>query len=251
MAVGDGNIGSLVQMVIDDLHLPGISDTVRRFCLQAMRFHRDRRYYFSDRECRFNLTPGREAYKPGDGYGLPADVVEIASKTIWILVNGSIDQRWPCNRVDSINLEWSRATWGSNRSQPQEWDWHLDSLRFSPPSQVATDVAEFRYLTDLGIPRVTYENGQYRYYHPTTNAELTTAQLDNWSNDWLTQEKGGEAIRTRTMYMVQKQYIKDSDGANETLATWLELIGQMENETESKTAGLSELPGTILGDMGW
>jgi hypothetical protein len=48
------------------------------------------------------------------------------------------------------------------------------------------------------------------------------------------------------MYMVQKQYLRDPNAANDTLASWLEAVGQLEDETESKTAGITYLEGCIL-----
>jgi hypothetical protein len=246
-----GTLGALKQMVIDDLHTPGIDDLVRRKCIQAMRFHRDKRFYFSDRECRFTLTAGRQIYRPGDGYGLPADLVEVASKVIWILIGGSEDMRTPCHRVTADTFDVSRVAWGNSQSQPEEWDFRLGGLRFSPPSQTGTDVAELRYLANITFPLVNYELGAYVYYHPETRALLTTAQVDAWTNDWLEQEKGFGAIYARTKYAVAKEYLRDMELANDELATWLEMVGQLEAETESKVSGMSELPGTILGGGDW
>lgn len=240
-----GNLGSLVQMIVDDLHV-AIPEVVRRKACQAMRFHRDKRYFFSDRELRFNLTANRANYIPGDGYGLPKDLVEVASKTIWILLDGSEDQRWPCNRVDHVSWEWSKSAWGaSTSSPPEEWDWRGKELRFNPPPSSGNDVAELRYLTDIGVPKVIYENGAYKFFHPATGEEMTSAQLDAFSNDWLTQDGAEAAIRARTMYMVKKEYLRDPEGANEDLGTWLEMIAQLEAETESKVAGLQELPACL------
>lgn len=245
-----GSLGSLVRQVVDDLHLPDIEDAVRRKAISAMRFMRDRRYYFSEREITFTLTAGKDTYRPGDGYGLPRDLVEIVGKTIWIKISGSDDQRWPCNRVATKDFEWSRAGYGTTRSQPEAWDFRGNLLRFSPASQASDDVAELRYVTNIGIPRVTWEAGAYKFYHPVTNAVMTETDLDNFTNDWLSCEHGGEMIRARTMYDVQKTYLRDLEGANESLATWLELVQQLENETEAKQGGLTELPGCILGDGG-
>lgn len=241
-----GSLGTLVQMVMDDLHVPGIADTVRRKAIQAMRFCRDKRYWFSDKELTFTLTAGRQTYRPGDGFGLPKDLVEIATKTIWILIDGSNDQRTACNRVDSLTWEDSRASWGNSSSQPEEWDFRTGALRFSPPSQNSTDVAELRYLSDIGIPKVTYESGAYKYFHPVTMAEMSSTDLDNFTNDWLQQDSAEAMIRARTMYMLQKEFLRDPEGANDSLGVWLEMTAQLENETESKVAGLSELPGCIL-----
>jgi len=240
-----GNLGSIVQMIVDDLHVP-IPSVVQRAVVQAMRFCRDKRYYFSDKELRLTLTAGRQTYRPGDGFGLPADLVEIASRRIWILINGSEDQRVACDRVDSAGFEESRAGWGNSKSQPEGWDFRMGGLRFTPPASTSVDVAELRYLSDLGIPKCVYDTGAYRYFHPTTGAEMSSTELDAFTNDWLTQDNAAEMIRARAMYMVQKNYTRDPEGANDSLGVWLEMVAQLENETESRTAGLTELPGCIL-----
>lgn len=242
---GDGNIGSLTAWIMADLHVAGIETVVRRYIVEAMTFHRNRKYFFSDRTLRFNLTAGRQDYKPGDGFGLPADLVEIASRTIWILLAGSTDSREACNRSTTTLFEESLSTWGNSRSQPDLWDYRTGVLRFSPTPTTSADVAELRYLTNLGIPRVTYEAGSFAFYHPTTGENIT-ATIDDWVNDWTQQEAGAAAIRLRAMYSVQKLYIRDPEAASETLTGWLEAVGQLEDETESKTAGITYVEGCIL-----
>lgn len=242
------DIGSIIRMVADDLHSPSttVLDVLRRKICQVMRFHRDRRYWFSDRTCRFNLTAGRQTYLPGDGYGLPADCVEIASKTIWVLIGSSENQRQGCRRVDSTNWDFEKSFWGGNRSQPLEWTWNAGGLQFVPSPSSSTDVVEFRYLVDLGIPKVGYDNGAYTFRHPTTNALLTTTDVDLWSNDWTTQEGGQAAISARLKYEMEKTYLDRQDAAAETLASWLEMVGQLEDETESKTGGMDEVVGCLF-----
>lgn len=242
---GDGNIGSLMQWIISDLHTPGIEAIVRRYIVDAMVFHRNKRYFFSDRTLRFNFTAGRQDYRPGDGYGLPSDLVEIAGNVIWILTAGSNDQREPCIRSSTSLFEESSASWGSSRNSPETWDFRTNALRFSPAPTSSTDTVELRYMSNLLIPRLTYESSAFAYYHPTTGVNIT-ADIDKWENDWTSQEKGAAAIRLRAQYMTQKSYLRDMEGANETLAGWLEAVGQLEDETESKTAGVQYLEGTIL-----
>jgi hypothetical protein len=242
---GDGNVGMLVSWIVSDLHTPGIEAIVRRYVVDAMVFHRNRRYFFSDRTLRFSLTAGRRDYRPGDGFGLPADLVEIASRTIWLLLSGLDTQREPCLRSSTSLFEESVASWGGSRSYPDQWDFRTGALRFSPTPSSASDVVELRYLTNLGIPRLAYESGAFAYYHPTTGENIT-AEIDSWSNDWTSQEAGATAIRLRAQYSVQKSYLRDLEGANETLAAWLEAVGQLEDETESKTAGVQYLEGCLL-----
>ena len=243
---GDGNIGVLVNWIASDLHVSGIEAVIRRYVVDAMTFHRARRYFFSDRLLRFNLTAGRQDYRPGDGFGLPADLVEIASRTIWILLAGSTDSREPCVRTSTTLFDESLAAWGDSSAQPDCWDFRGTTLRLSPTPRSSADVAELRYLTNLGIPRITFESGAFAYYHPATGELLSTAEVDAWSNDWTSQEGGTRAIRLRAQYSVQKSYLRDLDGANDTLAGWLEAVGQLEDETESKTAGVTYLDGSIL-----
>lgn len=251
---GDGNIGAIVAWVIADLHVPGIEAVVRRYVVDAMTFHRNKRYFFSDRTIKFNLTANRRDYKPGDGFGLPPDLVEIASRTIWILLSGSNDQREPCIRTSTTLFEESIAAWGNSKSYPEEWDCRGSAivngaggviLRFSPTPTSSNDVAELRYVSNLLIPRISYESGAFAFYHPTTGENITT-EIDNWVNDWTVQEAGAAAIRLRAQYSVQKSYLRDSEGAAETMMGWLEAIGQLEDETESKMAGITYLEGSIL-----
>lgn len=242
---GDGNIGSICQWIISDLHVPGIEAIVRRYIIDAMTFHRNKRYFFSDRTIQFNLKAGRQDYRPGDDFGLPADLVEIAGNVIWILIGGSTNQREPCVRSSTSLFEYSLASWGTNRSQPDSWDYRTGALRFSPIPTSSDDVAELRYVSNLLIPKIAYESSAFAYYHPTTGVNITT-DIDSWENDWTQQEKGAAAIRLRAQYMVQKSYLRDLEGANDTLASWLEAVGQLEDETESKTAGTCYLEGTLL-----
>lgn len=242
---GDANIGSIKTFLLEDLHLTGIDNIVRRYIIDAMTFHRNKRFFFSDRVHQFTLTSGRRDYRPGDGYGLPKDLVEIASRTIWILLNGSDDQREPCQRVSTTLFEESQLAWGSSKDQPDSWDFRGGVLRFSPTPNRSTDIAELRYLTNIGIPRITYESGVYAYYHPTTGEEISALLLDQWVNDWTLAESGQLAIRMRAKYMLQKGYLGDREAAAETLADWLEAVGQLEDETESKQAGVQYLEGSL------
>lgn len=241
---GDGTIGSLVAHIVAELHTPGIEDIVRRYVVDAMVFHRAKKYFFSDRTLKFNLTAGRQDYRPGDGYGLPADLVEIASRTIWILVAGAETGREPCVRAQTDIFEERLASWGGSSSQPDTWDFRTGVLRFSPTPSSSDDIAELRYLTNNIIPRVAYESSAFVYYHPQTGEQISS--IDSWVNDWTMQEAGAEAIRMRAKYKVQKGYLKDTEGATETLADWLEAVGQLEEETEQKTAGVTYLEGGIL-----
>ena len=242
---GDGNIGSIKQFIMEDLHIAGIDNVVTRCICEAMVFHRNRRYFFNDKILQFSLTANRRDYRPGDGFGLPADLVEIASRTIWVLLSGSNDQREPCLRSSTSLFEESVAGWGDSKDHPDTWDFRTGALRFSPTPNSSTDAVELRYLTNIGIPRVTYESGAIVFYHPITGEDITSS-VGQWSNDWTQPEAGQYAIRTRAKYMLQKGYLGDKEGAMDTLADWLEAVGQLEDETESKTAGVQYLEGCLF-----
>lgn len=244
---GDGTIGSVLQWIMADLHVSGIEPILRRYIIDAMTFHRNKRYFFSERQIRFSLTTNHNNYAPGDGFGLPSDLVEIASRTIWILVGGNTNSRFACVRASTDEQEQSLIGWGNSAAQPTTWDYRNGALRFVPVPSSSADVAELRYLTNIGIPRISWDPtaGGFAFYHPTTGENITST-IDNWANDWTSQEAGATAIRMRAMYSVQKNYLRDMEGANDTLAGWLEAVAQLEDETESKTAGVQYLEGSIL-----
>jgi hypothetical protein len=242
---GDGNIGTICQWILTDLHVPGIESVVRRYIVDAMTFHRNKRYFFTDKKAQFNLTSGQADYRAGDGFGLPPDAVEVAGRTIWVMIGGSESQRERCERASHSLFDESVSAWGTSRSQPDVWDWRGKTLRFSPTPTSSDDSVELWYLTNLGIPRVTYENGAFAFYHPVTGEDITST-IDNWENDWTMQEAGAAAIRLRATYSVQKYFLKDMEAAQDALSGWLEAIGQLEDETESKTAGVVYLEGCLL-----
>lgn len=242
---GDGNIGSILAFLLQDLHVSGIENILRRYICDAMTFHRNRRYFFTDKSVRFSLTAGRRDYKAGDGYGLPADLSEIAGRTIWILISGSNDQREPCVRASTNLFEESVAAWGDSKDYPDIWDFRGNALRFSPTPATEANVAELRYVSNIGIPRVTWEAGATAFYHPTTGENITST-VDTWSNDWTQQEAGALAIRMRAKYAIEKGYLGRSDEAQNTLADWLEAVGQLEDETEGKTSTGQWVEGCIL-----
>ncbi len=162
-----------------------------------------------------------------------------------MLIGGSEDNRWPCNREPSAQFEWYKQD-GTGESQPEFWDWHAQRLRFYPTPNSSDDQVEGRYVTDIGVPVTRYEGGAFVFYAPDGLHKLTTAELDAFSNDWTEPGGAGDMIRCRAAYLLYKDHLKDEERANAYLTLWLESTSQLENETEARTAGATEIAGYIL-----
>lgn len=228
-----------------DLHSLVATEAIDRKIIGAMRFHRGKRLWTSERTFRFNLTAGRTNYGPGDGYGLPGDLVEIVGKTLWVLIGGSEEQRVPCIRDSTASLEHQR-TGGTSRGQPDTWDFFANQLRFYPTPISSTDEVEGRYVVDLGVPVVKYEAGAFKFYAPDGIRELSATELAEFNNDWLDPRGAAHLIRTRAAHDLYKQVLRDDEAAQTYLTAWLEQVGVLEDETEAKTAGATEIVPWIL-----
>lgn len=237
------SIGALAQEILADTHSLVSATTVYRKLLSAMRFSRDKRLWFSERTFSFNLQAGVSAYSPGNGP--PRDMVEVVGRTLWVLIGGSQDNRWPVNREPSAQLEYFRQD-GTGQSQPDVWDWHAQQLRFYPTPNSSDDVVEGRYVVDIGVPVVKWEAGAFMFYAPDGLTKLSTAELEAFSNDWTEPGGAGDMIRCRASYLLYRDSLKNPEAANDQLAAWLEQTAQLENETEARTAGATEIAGYIL-----
>lgn len=232
------SIGTLKQEILADTHSLVDSDTVYRKILAAMRHHREKRLWFSERTFRFTLTQGKDKYSLGDGP--PADLQEIVGRELWLLIDGDEDQREPIYRVPTRSLE-SAKTEGTNQDEPEYWDFFGNQLRFYPTPDSSSHVVEGRYVRDIGIPIVRYENSAFAYYAPGGAQKLSSAELDGFENDWTDPAGAASMIRTRAMYLLYKEYLRDAEQADAFLAQWLEQVGLLEGETEAKTAGATEV----------
>lgn len=237
------SIAAIREELKADLHSLVDDTSINRKIVAAMRHHRDKRLWFSERTFSFNLQAGVATYPPGNGP--PPDMVEVVGRTLWVLIGGSQDNRWPVTREPSAQLEYFKQD-GTGQSQPDVWDWHASQLRFYPVPISSDDVVEGRYVVDIGVPVVKWEAGAFVFYAPDGLTKLSTAELDAWENDWTDPRGAYHLIRTRTAHTLYKDYLKDPEAANEQLASWLEQVAQLEGETEARTAGATEIAGYIL-----
>lgn len=237
------SLGSLRQEIIDDAHSLVEAGVVDRKIIAAMRFMRDKRMWFSERSFSFKLTAGRAVYSPGDG--LPNDVVEIVGKELWVLVGGSQDSRQACYRTATGSFEQAKLD-GTGKSQPELWDFYGNQLRFYPTPSSSTDVVEGRYVVDIGVPVVRYEASAYKFYAPDGLRQLSAAELAAFANDWTDPRGAGPMIRARAAHLLYKEYLRDTEQADAWLTTWLEHVAVLENETEAKTAGATEVVPCLL-----
>ena len=236
------SIGTLAQQITEDTHAQATTDAIYRSILASMRFHRDRRLWFSERSFSFTLVQGKSVYGPGDG--CPADVAEIVGD-LWVLIGGSQNQRLPCRRIPSGNLE-AIKIYGTGQDQPRVFDFWANAIRFYPTPISSTDTVEGRFVNDIGVPVAKYESAVWNYYEPNGIRQLTAAQIAAWENDWTKPQSAGGLVLARAAYLLYNDYLHDEDMASTWLNRWLEQSAMLETESEAKTAGATRVTGTIL-----
>jgi hypothetical protein len=237
------NIATLREELKADLHLLVDDTTVNRAICKAARFSRDQRRYFSERTFSFALTQGTATYVNGNGP--PADLVEIVGPVLYLLVDGSEDDRREVRRITSREYD-AYKVGGTSQSQPDVFDYWAGQLRLYPTPISSTDVLTGRYVRDLGVPEVRYEAGAFAFYAPDGVRKLSTAELDAFTSDFFDYQGGYAQMRTRAAYVLAKETLRDPDLANDYLAQWLEAVGALDVETEQRTGGATEIVGTIL-----
>lgn len=239
------NIASMRAELLADSHSLASDADVNRLIVKALRFHAGRRLWFSEASFSFTLVQGKAAYGLGDGP--PTDLKEVVGKTLWVLTAGSQDSRFPCERVPSADFERVKL-YGVSQSQPARWDFWANQLRFYPVPNSSTDVIEGRYVRDVSYPVTKYEGGAFVFYTQDGLRKLSTTEFDGWTNDWTSATGAGHMVQARALYLLYKDVLHDTDSANDALNTWLELSAKLDDETDQKTAGGTEIVGTILGD---
>lgn len=242
------SLGTLRQELLADLHILASATDVNRKILAAMRFHRDKKLWFSERTFSLSLVAGQSAYTPGNGP--PADMVEIVGRVVWVLIDGSQNQRLPCVRVTTAEFEDAKR-YGTSQDRPSIWDFYGKQLRFYPIPSSSTDTVEGRYVTDLGVPQVKYDtaNSAFTFYDPSGTRLLSPAELDAYTSDWLEQSGAYHLIRTRTASMLCREVLKDNEQADALMNHWLEQVASMEEETDARTSGATEIAPCLLD--GW
>lgn len=238
------SIATIRQEILDDSHSLVSATTVDRKIVSAMRFHRDKKLWFSDRKFKFQLVEGQGSYTPGAS-PLMEKVAEIVGKVVWVLIGGSEDQRWPVSRVTRNEFEYYKQG-GTSKSQPDIWDFHAGQLHLYPTPSSSTDLLEGYFVSDIGVPVLKYESGAYKFYAPDGVRLLTATEVDNFSNDWTSPQGAGHMIRARASYLLYRDNLSDPDRAQDWLTTWLEHVAQLEDETDMKTTGAVEIEGCIL-----
>lgn len=247
------DIATLRAELKADLHTLADDTTINRKIVSAMQFHRDRRLWFSERTFQFELIAGKSVYKPGEGP--PLDLIEIVGRELQVVIAGNESQRESVWRVPPGELD-ARRYEGVQQSIPEDWDFYGGALRLWPVPSSSSNIAKTpndqlygRYVSDIGVPKVRYENSAFAFYAPPDfTRRMSAAELDGFANDWTDQKGAYTLVRTRAAYLLQKEYLRDVDAANDWLNQWLEQVQQLEIETEKRTVGTAFIEGTILGD---
>lgn len=235
------NLDTMEREIAETLQLLASSSAtqkVRHRILSSIRFHREKRYFFSERTFTFVLAAGRWEYRPGDGHGLPGDLVEIIGNVLWLTPEGS-DQRTPLDRLDRQEMDWRRGFDASSIGEPSEWDWFEGALRLTPIPDAA-DTISGPYVRDLGVPQKKWNaaTSAWEFFTPNGAATLT----GDFTNHWFDPLGGYELIKERALSLVYKDVLQDEGMANQHMTTWLEEKGRLEDETEGKSSPMSIPP---------
>lgn len=240
-----GNLRTTRQSMLADLHALVSADDITRKLIEAIRFHRGKNLWFSERTFSFRLRGGVEQYAPGDGNGLPSDLVEIVGRYLWVTEgNPEIETyRLPVQRIAPEEMEGHRSR-TIGRSEPQVWDFFANRLRLWPVPDDDLDVLSGRYVSDIGVPLALYTGGAWVFKTPNGSRTLS----DGYTSDWFDPNGAEPAIRRYGMYLVYKDVLQDSARAQEALLGWSEFWNIVQDESEGKTAGSLSLQPALLGD---
>lgn len=234
-----GNLGTLTRQILDDSHFLVDQDRIWRKICDVIRFHYDNRLWFSERPFSFALTAGRNAYAPGDGFGLPVDLVQIVGKRVFLRYRGQENQSEPLWWLSNEEWDLRRESW-ETAGTPDAWTFDGRRFKLVPTPDNSADVVTGNYVTNIGVPRFKWNGTAYDFYTPE-GATLT----GEWGNDWLQTEFAEAMIRNRVMYELMKTL---RDPESETyLGAWLESKSKLEEETDSRVAsGMDRLVARLL-----
>jgi len=223
--------GTMIQSLKEDSHSLASSDLIKRKVIDAIRFHRERNFWWSERTFAFQLTPNRSRYLPGDGSGLPSDLQQIASKMLRLRLNLTVSGAdFFVYRATEGELDLAKTA-DAPVGDPIVWGFWEGALEFWPIPTSAW-YCEGRYLRNIEVPVTRYSSGTYSFHLPSTGAEVP----DSWDSDWVSQDGMGSLIRARALHLICN-YLGDTEGANAAMTTWLELSNQADDETTVRTAG--------------
>lgn len=238
------NLDTMEQEIYETLHALVSKTKIRHRVLTACRFHREKRYFFSERTFKFNLTQGRYEYRPGDGFGLPDDLVEILGSTLWWTPSGGT-QAEPVYRLDRDSMDWERAIESTSQGEPEDWDWWNGALRLSPIPNDSGDTIEGPYVRDLGVPVKKYNTGTSAWEFYTPDGAATLDGSFGEGNHWFDEKGGYHLVKYRALYLCFQEILNDPERAQESLGTWLEERSRLEDETEGKS-GPEAIPPSLF-----
>lgn len=226
-----GNLGTTAAQINSELRSLVANEEIWRKIIDAIRFHVQNRLWFSERDFAFTLTAGRSNYIPGDGYGLPADLVNIVGPTLYLRLDGST--------TNTQRVEWATRedfdlykSYNDTSSSPEFWNYDGLRLQLYPVPSTSTDTLTGRYVVDIGVPKVRWNSGSsaYEFFTPDGSVTLT----GDYTSDWFATEVAESLIRFRALYEILRS-LKDPV-ADDYLARWLEAKAMLEDESDSKTA---------------
>jgi len=234
------NLGTMVQQILDDTHSLVSADSIKRKIIDSMNFHRSKHYFWGEGTLSFPMIVGQADYGPADP-SFPQDLAEIIGDSLYSLTTGSTMRR-EVRRIDSSTME----RWRAQPTLPQPpifFDVWNNKLRFDRAA-ISTDTITGRYTTDISVPKVSYAASVYSFFQP----DGVTALTDAFTNSWLVDDKGAQALRHDVMSRLYQHVLKDADSAMAEKTAWLEMIAELEVQTDQRVGGPQRMVPQLLGE---
>lgn len=206
---------------------------------------RQQRLRFNQGKLAITLTADKGTYvvsgpAAGEATGLPADLLAIKVKRLWLDYNGNADDKQPVHRTTFDELEAMRS--GAIVSgAPVAWAFYAGKLELYPPSDLSTSILRGPYVKDIGTPYYTATTADPPVY--TFKQPDGTAMADAYTTAWFDQLLGYNIVRFHAEWQLWSGPWQGQDGQGDRAAQkFAEALALCQETTD-----LQQLPSTVQG----
>lgn len=205
----------------------------------AIALHRRERLRWNQARMSLTLAVNTSVYGPSEG--LPADLVAIIGRTIFLDWSGDVNQRTPLMWVPRERIDMYQA--GTIISgAPSWWSFWDERLVVYPPSDNSTNVLRAPYIADVGSPTYSCTNAQPPVY-TFLQQDGTTAVGDSYTSPWFDQSKGFNIIAWKAEWDLWTSVWQASAGQDQNAAVkYADALQGAQDVTDLQTAGRQVQP---------